>query len=125
MTGESVLIVEDEGLIALHISELLERAGYRITGTPISGEESLQIIQQSLPDLILMDIALAGKMDGIETARRIRREHDIPVIFLSAYSDQSRIDEAAAISPFGFLAKPVSDEELFHAIARVFVQSQD
>ena len=116
MTGESVLIVEDEGLIALHLTELLENAGYRIAGTPSSGEASLQILQKSRPDLVLMDIALAGKLDGIETARRIRREYEIPVIFLSAFSDQNRIREAAAISPFGFFTKPVTDDALFSAI---------
>jgi CheY-like chemotaxis protein len=117
MTGESVLIVEDEGLIALHLSELLEQAGYRITGSLFSGEEALRTVSDSPPDIILMDIALAGQMDGIEAARRIRLGHDIPVIFLSAYSDENRIRKAAAVSPYRFLTKPVREEVLLGAIA--------
>lgn len=116
MSGESILIVEDEGLIALHLSEILENSGYRIAGTPLSGEESLLMVGSSQPDLILMDIALAGPMDGIEAARRIRDRYDIPVIFLSAYSDQQRTSRALAISPFGFLTKPVMEDQLLAAV---------
>jgi len=117
MGGESILIVEDEGLIALHLSELLENAGYRIADPVFSGEESIRQIRTSQPDIVLMDIALAGQMDGIEAARQIRREHDIPVIFLSAYSDQNRIEEAQEVSPYGYITKPVMDDHLLAMIA--------
>ena len=122
MSGESILIVEDEGLIALHLSELLENAGYRIADPVFSGEESIRQIRTSRPDIVLMDIALAGQMDGIEAARQIRREHDIPVIFLSAYSDQSRIDEAQEVSPYGYIIKPVMDDRLLALIANALAQ---
>jgi DNA-binding NarL/FixJ family response regulator len=69
-----------------------------------------------IPDLILMDIALAGKLDGIETARKILEQHPIPVIFLTAYSNQNRIEQAKAVSPFGYLMKPVMEDELFAAV---------
>jgi DNA-binding NarL/FixJ family response regulator len=124
MSGESVLIVEDEGLIALHLSELLENHGFHVLGTPYSGEASLHMIQKSRPDLVLMDIALAGPMDGIEAARRIRHQHDIPVIFLSAFSDQNRIAEAAGVSPYGFLIKPVLEDQLMEAIGRALARRQ-
>jgi two-component system, response regulator PdtaR len=117
MTGETILIVEDEGLIALHLTELLEKAGYCIAGPSCSGEQVLRDIASApFPDLILMDIALAGSLDGIETARRIRQQFPIPVIFLTAYSNQNRIDEAREVSPFGYLTKPVMEDELLGAI---------
>jgi len=122
MSSESILIVEDEGLIALHLAEFLEQAGYHIAGTPFSGEACVQMVRHSPPDLILMDIALAGPMDGVEAARQIRHRYDIPVIFLSAYSDQSRIDEADAVSPYGFLTKPVMDDQLISTIEDALAQ---
>jgi CheY-like chemotaxis protein len=119
MTGAIILIVEDEGLIALHLTELLEKAGYHVSGPAYSGEMVLRELGISpLPDLILMDIALAGSLDGIETARKIRERYPIPVIFLTAYSNQNRIDEAWGVSPFGYLKKPVMEDELLAAIGR-------
>jgi two-component system, response regulator PdtaR len=119
MTGETILVVEDEGLIALHLTELLEKAGFMVKEPAYSGEMVLRDLGKSpLPDLILMDIALAGKLDGIETARRIREKHPIPVIFLTAYSNQNRIEQANAVSPCGYLMKPVMEDELFKAIDR-------
>lgn len=120
MTGELIQIVEDEGLIALHLTEMLEHAGYRVSGPVSSGETALHEIGSSpLPALILMDIALAGSLDGIETARRIRQRYPIPVIFLTAYSSQHRIDEALKVSPDGYLMKPVMREDLLKAIRNV------
>jgi CheY-like chemotaxis protein len=117
MSGETILIVEDEGLIALHLTELLEKAGYRIGGPAYSGEIVLRDFEKTPhPDLILMDIALAGKLDGIETARQIREKYPIPVIFLTAYSNQNRIEQAKVVSPHGYLMKPVMEDELFTAI---------
>ena len=117
MSGETILVVEDEGLIALHLTELLEKAAYRVGGPAYSGEMVLLDLASSpLPDVILMDIALAGKLDGIETARQILEQHPIPVIFLTAYSNQNRIEQAKAVSSFGYLMKPVMEDELFAAI---------
>lgn len=119
MTGESILIVEDEGLIALHITELLEKTGYMVSNLS-SGEAVLRDIGISLrPDLILMDIALAGSLDGIETARLIRSKYDIPVIFLTAYSDPDRVERAKTIPASGYLIKPVMDDELYATITKV------
>jgi CheY-like chemotaxis protein len=121
MSGESIFIVEDEGLIALHLFELLEKAGYRIAGTAYSGEVALRDIGKSpLPDLILMDIALAGVIDGIETARRIRQQYDIPIIYLTAFSNPSRVEEAKEVSPYGYLMKPVMKDDLLDTIRSVF-----
>ena len=126
MTGEIILIVEDEGLIALHLSELLEKAGYHVSAPAYSGEMVLRELGTSpLPDLVLMDIALAGSLDGIETARQIRQQYPIPVIFLTAYSNQNRIDEAQKVSPFGYLKKPVLEDELLGAISRALAKPSD
>jgi len=120
-SGETaeVLIVEDEGLIALHIEEILERAGYHIPALIPSGELALQYLETSPPpDLIIMDIGLCGKIDGIETARHIRKNLAVPVIFISAYSNKNRIDEALAISPGGYLLKPFEENDLLAVVRR-------
>ena len=113
----TILIVEDEGLIALHISEILANAGYRVADLLPSGEDALEYLSKTPPpDLILMDIGLAGKMNGIETARRIREHSDIPVLFLTAYSDQIRIREAMEVSTFERIRKPFTEKDLIAAV---------
>src|SRR5665647_2191042 len=113
----TILIVEDEGLIALHISEILAHAGYRVADLLPSGEDALEYLRRSpLPDLILMDIGLAGEYNGIETARRIHEHSDIPVIFLTAYSDQTRIREAGEVSAFERIRKPFTEKDLIAAV---------
>jgi CheY-like chemotaxis protein len=120
MTGESVLVVEDEGLIALHLAELLEKAGYRVPDPAYSGEMVLQLLGESLvPDLILMDIGLSGKLDGIETARQIRQKFPVPLIFLTAYSSERTIERMRAVAPDGYLSKPVMEQDLLTVVAKV------
>ena len=117
MTGKIIQVVEDEGLIALHLTEMLEKAGYRVIDPVYSGEMALKALEKSpKPDLILMDIGLAGSLDGIETAKKIRQRYTLPIIFLTAYSDRSRIEEAKEISSSAYLTKPVSEEDLLAAI---------
>jgi CheY-like chemotaxis protein len=121
----AILIVEDEGLIALHISEMLSHAGYELPEPLPSGEEALEYLKTApLPDLILMDIGLAGKINGIETARRVHEQWDIPVIFLTAYSDQNRIRETAEVSPYGRLMKPFAETDLLTAVENALLQVQ-
>jgi CheY-like chemotaxis protein len=122
MTGESILIVEDDGLIALRIQELLASSGYRVPEPIAFGEEALGRVLQTIPDLIIMDIGLPGEIDGLETARRIRTRLDIPVIFLTAYSDDQRLTRAREISPYGYLVKPVSDENLLGSIQSALIR---
>jgi CheY-like chemotaxis protein len=118
MTGENILIVEDEGLIALHMTEMLEKAGYRVSGPASSGETVLRELQKSpLPDLILMDIALAGQLDGIETARQIRRQFPlIRLIFVTAYSPERTLDRMREIAPDGVIIKPFNDTDLLSLV---------
>jgi CheY-like chemotaxis protein len=109
--------VEDEELIALHLTEILEKNGYRLTDPVSSGEIALKALEKSpKPDLILMDIGLAGSLDGIETAKKIRHKYTIPIIFLTAYLDGPRIEVAKKVSSAAYLVKPVIDENLLTAI---------
>jgi CheY-like chemotaxis protein len=122
----TILIVEDEGLIALHISEILAHAGFETPEPISSGEEALEYLRTfPLPDLILMDIGLSGEMNGIETARRIHKHSAIPVIFLTAYSDQNRIREAAEVSMFERIRKPFTEKDLISAVETALSQTSN
>ncbi len=111
--NERILIVEDEGLIALHTEEMLAHAGYEVLAIVSRGEDALAYVAAPpLPDAILMDIGLAGSLNGIETARLIREKSDIPVIFLSAYSDEAHLAEMREVSPCGYLTKPFTEMNL-------------
>ncbi len=116
MTGESILVVEDEGVIALQVRELLEKNGYRVSGTTAYGEDAVAMAEKNPPDLIFMDIELMGEMDGIEAARTIHEHTDIPIIYLTAYSDRQRIARAKGTVPYGYLVKPFSEQELLAAV---------
>lgn len=117
MTGETIQIVEDDGLIALSIIETLENAGYRVVEPAYSGEMVLNALEKSpIPDLILMDIGLAGSLDGIETARRIRQNYDIPIIFLTAYTNITKIEKAKSVSSCGHINKPYTEKDLLAAV---------
>ena len=117
MNDASILVVEDDGLIALRSQELLTKSGYIVADLFASGEEVLEYLESSiLPDLILMDIGLSGTLNGIETARKVREKYDIPVIFLSAYSNDQRIAEAKDVSPYGYIIKPFVELQLLGTI---------
>ncbi len=110
-------MVEDDALIALRNYELLTKSGYEVPQIFASGEDLIDHLEKSEPpDLILMDIGLNGKIDGIETARRVRQRHNIPVIFLTAYIDEQRMMRAKEISPYGYIVKPVVERQLMEMI---------
>jgi len=116
MANESVLVVEDEGIVAMHIENILKSLGYTVSGTVSSGEEAIETAKNFRTDLVLMDIVLKGKMDGIEAADHIRNNFDIPVIFLTAYGDESTLHRAKITEPYGYLLKPFKERELHIAI---------
>ena len=119
MTPKSILVVEDDGLIAMRISEFLTKAGYLVRDPLPSGEEALQeLTHPPYPDLILMDIGLMGEIDGIETVRRIREHKEIPVLFLTAYSDDRRIADAIGLKAEGYLLKPFVEKDLLLSVER-------
>lgn len=119
-----IVIVEDEGLIALHIEEMLSHAGFEVADLFACGEDALAYLATSPPpDIVLMDIGLAGTLNGIETARHIREKADIPVIFLTAYNDQSHLAEAVEVSPDGYLTKPFTPHDLINAVEAALVRA--
>jgi len=107
-----VLIVEDEIVAAETIRDCLEASGYTIVAQVGSGRAAIQIALDAQPDLVLMDIYLEGELDGIETARQIQNQLRIPIIFLSANTEEAMLQEAIAVEPFGYLVKPFSQTEL-------------
>lgn len=111
-----ILVVEDEAIVAMDIRDRLAALGYESAGRAVSGEQALSIVRDKRPDLVLMDIRLRGEMDGVETASEIRRSYHIPVIFLTAYSEDATLERAKLTEPFGYLLKPFDDRELKSAI---------
>jgi len=116
MKPVSILIVEDKIIIAESLGEILTGAGYQVAGKITSGEEALNAIEQFNPDLILMDIQLAGSIDGIQTAERINRFYTIPIIYLTDFHDAKTIDRAKYTEPAAFLLKPFKANDLLIAI---------
>jgi CheY-like chemotaxis protein len=119
MTGEGILVVEDDGLIALHLTETLENAGYRVIGPAFSGESVLQDFASSPPpDLILMDVGLAGSLDGIETAAQIRKRSPVPIIFITAYSTERMLERMKDVSHHSIIQKPFTIADLLKLIRK-------
>jgi len=107
-----ILIVEDERLIALDLQRRLTQLGYTVVGIVASGAQVITAAFQLQPDLVLMDIRLQGEMDGIEAALYIQVDRSIPIIYLTAYVDDSTRQRAQATSPWGFLRKPFHVRDL-------------
>jgi CheY-like chemotaxis protein len=114
----SILIVEDEALIAANIEEVLEESGFRVAGVASSALEALSIADEQRPQLALVDIRLSGDMDGIELACRLRDEYAVPSIFLSGLFDATITTRAERAHPLGFLRKPFRPSQVFNAIER-------
>jgi PAS domain S-box-containing protein len=109
---KKILIVEDDALIAMNLMETLNSFGYATDPPVATADDAVFQACAILPDLILMDIQLAGKMTGIEAAAKIRQTHDIPIIYLTAFSDEERLREAISTEPYAYLIKPVQNQEL-------------
>ncbi len=107
-----ILVVEDEEILRLGTTLHLKSFGYDVVGNFKSGEDSIKQCTALKPDLILMDIKLAGDIDGIETVRKIQEKLDVPVIYLSVYSDRQTIEQAKTTNPFRYMVKPFKEEEL-------------
>ncbi|AUB57814.1 MULTISPECIES: response regulator [Methanobacterium] len=123
MASATILVVEDERITAEDIRAGLKFAGYKVPAVCSTGEDAVQQAGRLEPDLVLMDIKLEGEMDGIEAAAEIKKSHDIPVIYLTAYSDEETVERAKLTEPSGFLvkgqgllSKPFDENELHAAI---------
>ncbi len=116
MAKSKIMIVEDEWITADDIRMSLQSLGYNVTSMVTSGEEAIQKAERDKPDLVLMDIMLKGKMDGIEAASQIRSCYNIPIIYLTAYADEKILERARITEPFGYIVKPFVSEDLKIAI---------
>ncbi len=116
MTATQILIVEDEKIIANDIKYSLQSLGYGVSAIVPSGEKAIESVARTHPDLVLMDIQLKGQLDGVATAEQIRTRFDVPVIYLTAYADESTLQRAKITEPFGYLLKPFEERELHTTI---------
>ncbi|MFW5784336.1 MAG: response regulator, partial [Spirochaetota bacterium] len=116
MEQDRILIVEDERIIALDLKRRLERFGYHVVGTASEADEAIELARRELPDLVLMDIMLSGGSDGIAAATEIRKQLRIPVVFLTAYADDTTIQRAKIAEPVGYVLKPFKERELHTTI---------
>ena len=116
MSSVKILVVEDESIVAMDIKHRLESLDYEVSEIASSGEDAVEKAGKTHPDLILMDIVLKGEMDGIDAAQIIKDRFDIPVVYLTAYSDDKTLKRAKITSPFGYIIKPFEDQELHSAI---------
>jgi diguanylate cyclase (GGDEF)-like protein len=114
--AKRILIVEDEGITAMQIKGLLLEFGYDIAAIVAKGEDAVKKALETIPDLVLMDIRLAGEMNGIEAAKLIREALDVPVIYLSANADTDTLEQAKITQPYGYLVKPCNAPALNAAI---------
>ncbi len=113
MANERILVVEDEGIVALHMENSLKKLGYVVLAIVDSGEEAIKKAEVLHPDLILMDVVLNGDMDGIEATREIQSRFDIPVVYVTAFGDDSTLNRAKKTPQlFGFILKPFKEREL-------------
>lgn len=119
-----ILIVEDENIVALDIQAQLQKLGYEPIGHVANGQEAIAVAKAQQPDLILMDIQLAGDMDGIDTAQIIRAECDLPVVFITAYDADEILARAKLTEPYGYVLKPFSERELHNVIEMALYKHQ-
>ena len=124
MNAPTVMVVEDERIVALNLCRTLSRLGYNAETIVSSGLEALRTISEQKPDIVLMDIHIEGDMDGIETAERIPQEMMLPVIYLTAYSEEATLERARNTKPYGYLVKPFSEREL-HATITMALQRRE
>src|SRR4030042_6000904 len=104
-----ILVVDDEAIITMQLEERLSSIGYTISGMAASGEEAVEKARRLLPDIVLMDIVMPGKMNGIEAAKKITEELDIPVVFVTSYADDAIIEKAKHVRPYGYIVKPFNE----------------
>jgi PAS domain S-box-containing protein len=124
MINTQIMVVEDEGIIALEIKEGLEKLGYHVSHIASSGEDAIKKVLSEPPDLVLMDIRLEGKMDGIEAACHFKENYSIPVIYLTAHSDEQTLTRAQKTESYGYLLKPVEDRALDAAIKMALYKAE-
>lgn len=124
MEEAKILIIEDEAIVAEDLEMAITDIGYEVLGRADSADDAIQKAFELKPDLVLMDIVLKGEKNGIDASREIKRKMDIPVIFLTAYSDNDLIDRAKSSEPYAYLVKPFQREQLLAAIEMALYKSR-
>jgi CheY-like chemotaxis protein len=114
-----LLIVEDEYLVAFHLQEQLRKLGYEVDHPVATGEEAIRTVEQAQPDIILMDLRLAGTMDGVQTAEAIRTRFEIPIIFLTGYANEEVKERVSGLKSVACIVKPAMPPAIEAAIAAV------
>ena len=123
MAHEKILIVEDEEIVVLDISSALESSGYVVAATANSGDDAVRKATEVMPDLVMMDIVLKGAFDGVDAADKIRALFNIPIIYLTAHTDESTLQRAKVSQPFGYVVKPFRERDLLITIEFALYQS--
>jgi DNA-binding LytR/AlgR family response regulator len=116
MAKTNVLVVEDESIVSKDIQHSLKKLGYNVVGAASTGERAFELASSEKPDIILMDIMLKGDVNGIEVASRVKEELQIPVIYLTAYADESTLEKAKVTEPYGYIIKPFKEVDLHTSI---------
>lgn len=116
MNNYKILIVEDDPIIAEDIKECLEEENFEVSGIAYEGKAAVNAIEQTPPDLILLDIQLSHRMNGIELAHLINKKYKLPFIFLTSYADRATIQQVKQTFPMGYLVKPFGSKDLLTAI---------
>ncbi|HVA98344.1 MAG TPA: LytTR family transcriptional regulator DNA-binding domain-containing protein [Bacteroidia bacterium] len=116
MSKTNIFIVEDESIVAKDLQQSLKKLGYNVVGIAASGEDAIKMVEETNPDLIFMDIMLKGELSGIDAANHIRATSNIPVIFLTAYADESTLSKAKISEPYGYIIKPFKEIDLYTSI---------
>ena len=116
MPKTNVLVVEDESIVSKDIQHSLKKLGYNVVGAASTGERAFELASSEKPDIILMDIMLKGDINGIETATKVKEELQIPIIYLTAYADESTLEKAKVTEPYGYIIKPFKEVDLHTSI---------
>lgn len=116
MAGNTIFIVEDEKITAKDMEMSLKKLGYSVVGMADTGEKAITQVDETRPDLVLMDIKLKGDMDGIQAAETIRETIDVPVVFLTANADEATLSRAKNAQPYGYLSKPFKEQDVHSTI---------
>lgn len=112
MDRKKVLIVEDEPITAMEMKSTLRKIGYEVVSVVDRGSRAIKIVEDESPEIVLMDVNLKGEKDGIETAKQIRKITEIPIVYVTAYSNEDTLERASHTNPEGYLVKPVTDDDL-------------
>jgi two-component system, response regulator PdtaR len=117
MSGKvKILIVEDESIVAMDLAMRLQKAGYEVVGMADNSDEALTLFKEEEPDLVLMDININGPKDGIETAKLLKKVREVPLIFLTAFSQSEYVNRAKEANPSAYLVKPFNNDSLYTSI---------